>query len=121
MGLLRHSSRSPLHLYLFLFQVNAVDKFKRICYNKSIILLSGENMRKFFEYRIFFKYLFMYLCIVAAFILLLIPIYTTVYQVVKNNTVQNEADKVWENVSVLTQKLRKLQRYPRIYRMIPIF
>ena len=65
-------------------------------------------MRKFFEYRIFFKYLFMYLCIVAAFILLLIPIYTTVYQVVKNNTVQNEADKVWENVSVLDSKIEKI-------------
>lgn len=65
-------------------------------------------MRKFFEYRIFLKYLFMYLCIVAAFILLLIPIYTTVYQVVKNNTVQNEADKVWENVYVLDSKIEKL-------------
>ena len=65
-------------------------------------------MRKFFEYRIFFKYLFMYLCIVVAFILLLIPIYTTVYQVIKNNTVQNEADKVWENVYDLDSKIEKI-------------
>lgn len=40
--------------------------------------------------------------------MLLIPIYTTVYQVVKNNTVQNEADKVWENVYVLDSKIEKL-------------
>lgn len=64
--------------------------------------------RKEFEFRLFFKYLFMYLCIAVAFILLLIPIYVTMYQVTKTNVIENESETVFENTAVLDTKIEKI-------------
>ena len=52
-----------------------------------VLSLEGKMRRKF-EYKIFLKYFFAYLCAVAAFIMLIIPIYHTMYRVTKKNTIK---------------------------------
>ena len=65
-------------------------------------------MRRKFEYKIFLKYFFAYLCAVAAFIMLIIPIYHTMYRVTKNNTIKFEAVKIYEDTEVLNSKIEKI-------------
>ncbi len=64
-------------------------------------------MKNRFAYKIFLKYFVMYLCAVLAFIILIVPIYRTIYQVTKQNIVENNMDRVFENVENLDVKLEK--------------
>ena len=63
------------------------------------------NKKAGFELKLFLKYLCKYVCVAAVFIILMIYVYRVMYTVTKNNTIQDEADRVYKSVEMLDDKI----------------
>lgn len=72
--------------------------------------------KKKFQVSIFIKYLTTNLLVIFAFLVLLVPIYNTMYSVIKNNTIENDTKKVHENIMSLNNKIEKMITISKLIR-----
>lgn len=71
------------------------------------------NRKAGFELKLFLKYLCKYVSVAAVFIILIIYVYHVMYTVTKNNTIQDEADRVYKSVEMLDDKIEAISAVMR--------